>query len=113
MRMLRFIPILLCAASLGAAVNPPGEEPPPTPERKALDDLYELMRGKDAKAVKQTYEQVIKQFKGKEAADEATWTYASFLFQEGRLDKAQQLLQSLEKSGRANRWVSKAVLGLS
>jgi hypothetical protein len=33
--------------------------------------------------------------------------------QQGRLDKSQELLQSLKQSGRQNRWVSKATLGLS
>jgi hypothetical protein len=113
MRTLLAIPILFLAASLSDAVARPEEEPPPSPESKALDKLQRLFGGKDAEAVRQAYEQLAKDFPGKEVADEATWWYANFHFWEGRLDKAQDLLLSLKRSGRENRWVSRAVIGLS
>jgi tetratricopeptide (TPR) repeat protein len=75
--------------------------------------MLDLFREGDAGAVREAYEQLAKDFPGKEVADEAAYWYANFHFGQGRLDKAQDLLLSLKRSGRQNRWVSRAVLGLS
>jgi tetratricopeptide (TPR) repeat protein len=107
------IPIALLTASLVAAAQSPDKEPPPTPEREALDKLLEPIRAGDARAAQLAYEQLAKAFPGKEVADEAAWHYACFHSQQGHLDKAQDLLLSLKRSGRENRWVSLAVIGLS
>jgi hypothetical protein len=118
MKTLLAIPILLLAASLTSAVVPPAVvppqgDPPPSPESKALNKLYELCRRRDAGALQQAYEQIAKDFPGKEVADEAAYRYAYFHFYEGHLDKAQDLFLSLKRAGRENRWASRAVLGLS
>jgi tetratricopeptide (TPR) repeat protein len=114
MRTLLAIPILFLASWLTVATVPPEEDPPASPERKAMDKLYELCRGRDAEVVRQAYEQIAKDFPGKDVADEATYGYALFqLWGEGRLDKAQDLFLSLKRSGHENRWVSRAVFGLT
>jgi thioredoxin-like negative regulator of GroEL len=113
MKTLLAIPILFLAASLTDATTLPEADPPLPPERKALDKLLELFREGDTRAVQQAYERLARDFPGKEAADEATWQYANFHFDQERLDKAQDLLLSLKRSGRENRWASSAVIALS
>jgi hypothetical protein len=111
--MRTLLAILFLAASLTVVASPPDEDPPPSPESKALSKMLRLFGKGDAGAVRQAYEQLAKDFPGKEVADEAAYHYAYFQLWEGRLDKAQDLLLSLKRSGRENRWVSRAVLGLS
>jgi hypothetical protein len=113
MRTLLAIPILFLAASFAVATAPPEEDPPASPEGKALNKLYELCRRRDAEAVRQAYEQIAKDFTGKDVADQAAYEYALFQLWEGRLDQAQDLFLSLKRSGRENRFVSRAVLCLS
>lgn len=113
MRILLAIAVLLLAASCTVAAEPPDKEPPATPESKALSKLWDAIRAADAKAAQHAYEQLARDFAGKEAADEAAWYYACFHFGQGRLDRAQDLLLSLKRSGRQNRWASLAVIGLS
>src|SRR5207247_607630 len=95
------------------AVAPPDIVQLPTHERKALDKLLAPIRAGDAKAAQQAYEQLAKAFPGKEVAYEAAWYYACFHSEQGRLDKAQDLLLSLRRAGRENRWSSLALIGLS
>jgi hypothetical protein len=111
--MKRAILLVLVAASLATAREAPEKERAPTPESKALDKLQKSIQSGDAKAAGQAYEQLARAFPGKEAADEATWYYACFHFEQGRLDKARDLLLALRRSRRENRWVSLAVIGLS
>jgi hypothetical protein len=107
MKMRLTILVVLLAGSLATAAAPP------TPGSKAIDNLLELISEGDAKAVQQAYAQLARAFPGKEVADEATWHYACFHVQQGRLNQAQDLLLSLRRAGRENRWVSLAVIGLS
>src|SRR5262245_8294981 len=107
------LPIAFLAASLVASGQSSDEKPSPTPEDEALDKLLEPIRAADAKAALIAYEQLAKAFAGKEVADEAAWYFACFHSQQGRLDKAQDLLLSLKRSGQESRWASLAVIGLS
>src|SRR5438874_2694700 len=101
MRMLLAIVVLL-AASCTITAAPPDNEPSITPERKALDKLWDAIRAEDAKAAQRAYEQFIRDFPAREATDEAAWQYACFHSRQGRLDNAQNLLLSLKRSGREN-----------
>jgi hypothetical protein len=113
MRTLLAIPVLLLTLALPAAAAPPEEEPKETPEQKAISRLLDAIHARDARAAQQVYDQVARDFKGKDVADEATCHLASFHFEEQRFDKAQELLLSLKRSGRENRWTSYATLKLS
>jgi hypothetical protein len=106
------LPILafLLAIPLTAADEPRG---PATPERKALTVLQDAMSTDDLKAVQRAYEQIAKEFAGKEAVDEAAWYCACFHYGKGRLDQSQDLLLSLRRSGRRNRWTSLALIALA
>jgi len=108
--MLLAIPLLFLGS---IAAEPPEEEPAATPESKALDKLQEAINALDDKAAQQAYEELSKNFAGKEVADEAAWRQGCFHYRRGRLDKAQDMLLALKRSGRQNRWVSLSVLGLS
>ncbi len=112
MRRLLTFPVFLVAATL-AAEGRAEKEIAPTAESKALNKLLKPIGEGNARAARQAYEQLAKDFPGKEVADEAAWYYACFHVQHDRLDEAQALLLSLKRSGRENGWVSKAVLGLS
>lgn len=107
------LPILLVAIPLSAGAQTLEEVPPPTPERQALDELVKSIVARDARAARRAYERIARDYRGKEAADEAAWHYAGFLFEQGGLDKAQEIFLSLKRSGRENRWVSLALIGLS
>jgi hypothetical protein len=113
MRTLLAIPVLLLPLALPAAAAPPEEEPKETPEQKAISRLLDAIHAKDARAAQQVYDQVARDYKGKDVADEATWHLACFHFEEKRFDKAQELLLSLKRSGQENRWTSFAAIGLS
>jgi hypothetical protein len=103
------IPIL---ASLVAA-EPPEKDLRSSPEFQALDKLVTAILNRDDKVAQQAYEKVVKDFPGKAVADEATWQYACFHYQQGRLDQAQELLLSLRRSGRDNASVSMALIALA
>ncbi len=113
MRVLLALPVVLLMTSFAAASEPPENDLPPTPEREALSKLLDLIYAGDAKAAQQAYEQLAKDFSGKEMADEAAWHYALFQFRQRNIDKGQDLLLSLKRSGRKNRWVSQALITLA
>ena len=89
MKKLLAIPIVLLLASFAVLAE--------SPEPKALDKLLEAIRAADAKAAQQAYEQLGKDFSGKEVMDEATWNYALFHLRQEKLDKGQNLLLSLKR----------------
>jgi hypothetical protein len=115
MRLLLVSSGLLLGAALAAAAADPDPEvqPRPGPERKAMDKLMGVIYARDAEAVQHAYEQIAKDFPGKDVVDEAAWNYARFHIWEERLDKAQDVLLSLKRSGRKNGWVSLALIGLA
>lgn len=113
MRVLLALPVVLLMASFAAASEPPENELPPTPERKALSKLLDSIYAGEAKAAQQAYEQLVKDFFDKEVADEAAWHYACFHCRQRNLHKGQDLLLSLKRSGRKNRWVSQALIYLA
>jgi hypothetical protein len=112
MRMLLAIAILL-AGSFPVAVEKPETGFPPTPERKAVDKRLDAIDAEDARAAQLAYDQLARDFPGKEAADEAAWHYAWFHLHQQDLDKGQDLLLALKRSGRKNRWVSQALIDLA
>jgi hypothetical protein len=113
MTMQLAIPVLVLITSFTVPTESREEEPPPTPARKALNKLLDSIYAGDAKASQQDYEQLTKNFSGKEVADEAAWHYALFHLRQRNLDKGQDLLLSLKQSGRKNRWVSQALITLA
>jgi hypothetical protein len=113
MRTLNVVLFLLLSLPSIAAAAPPEEEPKLTPEQKALSRLVDALQAKDARAAQQVYDQIGRDFKDKDVADESAWWLACFHLEEKRFDKAQDLLLSLKGSGRKNRWTCHAVIGLS
>jgi hypothetical protein len=95
------------------AAEPTEKDPRSSPEYQALARLMAPIADGDDKAAQQAYEKLVKEFSGKPVADEATWKYACFHYQRGRLDQAQELLLSLRRSGRDNASVSMALIALA
>jgi hypothetical protein len=110
MRILVAVSLLLVSTSFVA-----GEDPSPkqAPDPDAIVKLCQAIYARDARAAQQVYDQMARDSAGTEDADLAIWIYSGFLLQQDRLDRAQELLLALQKSGRENEWVSKALLGLA
>jgi hypothetical protein len=103
------IPILVFVI----ATEPTEKDARSSPEYQALDKLMTPIYAQDDTAAQQAYERIVKDFPGKAVADEATWKYACFHYQQRRLDQAQELLLSLRRSGRDNASVSIALIALA
>jgi hypothetical protein len=102
MRSSLAIPTPLVAVSLTDATASPEDDPPPSPESKALNKLLHQFRREMPGTVQRAHEQLAREFPGKEVAHKAAWRCAYFHFRENRLDKAHDLFRSLKRSGREN-----------